>query len=64
MFMKPEADTDSKDTLGKLRTQYSLTAEPLIAAAFYFDIIMRTFTTYNKLVNLSKLGYPLVEKND
>lgn len=44
MFLKPEPDNDSRDGLGKLQSMYSLTAEPEIMAAFYFDIILRAFT--------------------
>lgn len=43
LFLKPEPDPDSRDRLGKLKSTYSLTAEPEITATFYFDVMFRTF---------------------
>lgn len=43
LFMKPEPDPESRDRLGKLKSTYSLTFEPEIVTAFYFDVMFRTF---------------------
>lgn len=55
MFLKPEPDNDSRDGLGKLQSQYSLTAEPEIMAAFYFDIILRAFTVLKVMIENSNM---------
>lgn len=54
LFLKPEPDPESRDRLGKLKSTYSLTSEPEITSAFYFDIMFRTFTAIKSVIfNLS-----------
>lgn len=45
MFVKPSQNTAFTDKLGKMQRTYQLTAEPLIASAFYFDLALRSFMT-------------------
>ncbi|KAL0269510.1 UNVERIFIED_CONTAM: hypothetical protein PYX00_007214 [Menopon gallinae] len=51
LFLKPEPDPDSRDRLGKLKSTYSLTSEPEITSAFYFDIMFRTFTAIKTMLD-------------
>ncbi|KAG8281110.1 hypothetical protein J6590_065156 [Homalodisca vitripennis] len=42
LFVKPELDQSGFEQINTLRTAYSLTAQPEIVAAFYFDVIVRS----------------------
>uniref|UniRef100_A0A1B6MPB2 Ionotropic glutamate receptor L-glutamate and glycine-binding domain-containing protein n=1 Tax=Graphocephala atropunctata TaxID=36148 RepID=A0A1B6MPB2_9HEMI len=42
LFVNPELEQSSYEHINTLRTTYSLTVEPEIVAAFYFDIIVRS----------------------
>lgn len=42
LFVRPDLNERSSSELKSLRTDYSLTAEPELVAAFYFDVIIRS----------------------
>ncbi|EEB10703.1 glutamate receptor, putative [Pediculus humanus corporis] len=51
LFLRPEPDPDSRDRLGKLQSTYSLTFEPEISSAFYFEVIFRTLMSVKKMLD-------------
>ncbi|XP_046384858.1 ionotropic receptor 25a [Ischnura elegans] len=50
LLVKPEPDQGSRVRLADLKTTYSLTAEPELDAAFYFDLILRTIVAVNSML--------------
>ncbi|KAJ1526273.1 hypothetical protein ONE63_009427 [Megalurothrips usitatus] len=51
LFLKPEPDPASRERLEKLRTDFSLTAEPEIASAFYFDLTLRSLMALKQMMD-------------
>lgn len=45
IYARPIVDNQYQDRLGTIKTSYQLTAEPQIAAAFYFDLALHSFLT-------------------
>ncbi|XP_044735980.1 ionotropic receptor 25a-like isoform X2 [Chrysoperla carnea] len=50
IYVKPTPDAKSQDRLGNIKTSFQLNAEPEIAAAFYFDLALRTFLTVKDMI--------------
>ncbi|XP_050546759.1 ionotropic receptor 25a [Daktulosphaira vitifoliae] len=51
LYVKPEPDVGSRERLSNLRTTYGLTANPELAAAFYFDFYYRSLLSIRSLMN-------------
>ncbi|XP_034234147.1 ionotropic receptor 25a isoform X1 [Thrips palmi] len=65
LFLKPEPDPTSRERLEKLRTDFSLTTEPEIASAFYFDLALRSFLSIKQMMDKGqwkKLNYVSCEE--
>ncbi|XP_071447959.1 ionotropic receptor 25a [Hetaerina americana] len=50
LLVKPEPEQSSRLRLADLKTTYSLTAEPELDAAFYFDLVLRTIVAVNAML--------------
>ncbi|KAE8742923.1 Ionotropic receptor 25a [Frankliniella occidentalis] len=59
LFLKPEPDPTARERLEKLRTDFSLTVEPEIASAFYFDLSLRAFMAVKQMMD--KNQWPRLE---
>lgn len=52
MFVRPLNDPANQDRMGLIKTSYQLTAEPEIAAAFYFDLALYTALAVKYVSNI------------
>nr|AXY87920.1 ionotropic receptor 25a.3 [Subpsaltria yangi] len=51
LHVKPEPDPANRERLSNMRTTYTLTAEPEISAAFYFDLTLRSLLAVKSLID-------------
>ncbi|RZF33895.1 hypothetical protein LSTR_LSTR009919 [Laodelphax striatellus] len=51
LFVMPEPEPTNRERLSNLRTTYSLTVEPEIAAAFYFDLTVRSLLAVKAMMD-------------